>query len=125
MQAVFKAGGATLAALMLCAAAAHAQNYPVRPVRIIVPFVPGGATDILGRISGQKLSERWGQPFVVENRPGSGGNIGAEFVAKAEPDGYTLMIGGVPHAIGQTLYTKLPYDLTRDLAAVTNLAGFA
>ena len=108
----------------LFAIAAYAQNYPARAVRIIVPFVPGGATDILGRMAGQKLNERFGQPFVVENRAGGGGNIGAEFVAKSDPDGYTLMIGGVPHAIGATLYTKLPYDLSRDLAAITNLAVF-
>jgi tripartite-type tricarboxylate transporter receptor subunit TctC len=106
------------------AIAAQAQNYPARAVRIIVPFVPGGATDILGRMAGQKLNERFGQPFVVENRAGGGGNIGAEFVAKSDPDGYTLMIGGVPHAIGMTLYSRLPYELSRDLAAITNLAVF-
>lgn len=93
-------------------------------MRIIVPFVPGGATDILGRMAGQKLNERFGLPFVVENRAGGGGNIGAEFVAKSDPDGYTLMIGGVPHAIGMSLYSRLPYELSRDLAAITNLAVF-
>jgi tripartite-type tricarboxylate transporter receptor subunit TctC len=108
----------------LFAIAAHAQNYPARAVRIIVPFVPGGATDILGRMAGQKLNERFGLPFVVENRAGGGGNIGAEFVAKSDPDGYTLMIGGVPHAIGMSLYSRLPYELSRDLAAITNLAVF-
>jgi tripartite-type tricarboxylate transporter receptor subunit TctC len=112
------------AAVILYCGLGHAQTYPARAVRIIVPFVPGGATDILGRIAGQKLHERFNQPFVVENRAGGGGNIGAEFVSKSEPDGHTLMIGGVPHAIGMTLYGKLGYDLARDLAAVTNLAGF-
>ena len=118
----------TIVALFIAPARGYAQRaegYPNRAVRIIVPFVPGGATDILGRIAGQKLSERWNQPFVVENRAGGGGNIGAEFVAKAEADGYTLMIGGSPHAIGMSLYNKLNYDLARDLAAVTNLASFA
>lgn len=106
------------------AAAAHAQNYPARAIRMIVTFVPGGATDILGRVTAQKLNERFGQPVVVENRVGGGGNIGAEFVAKAEPDGYTLMIGGVPHAINMTLYKKLTYDFARDLSPITNLAVF-
>ena len=122
-----KLSGGTLLILTVAAIAAepvYAQNYPQRAVRIIVPFVPGGATDILGRMVGQKLNERFGQPFVVENRAGGGGNIGADFVVKSEPDGYTLMIGGVPHAIGMTLYTKLPYEMSRDLAAVTNLAVF-
>ncbi len=91
---------------------------------MVVTFPPGGATDILGRITAQKLTERFGQPAVVENRVGGGGNIGAEFVAKSEPDGYTLLIGGVPHAISMSLFSKLPYDFARDLAPVVNLAVF-
>jgi tripartite-type tricarboxylate transporter receptor subunit TctC len=104
--------------------AVYAQGYPNRTIRMVVTFPPGGATDILGRITAQKLSERFGQPVVVENRVGGGGNIGADFVAKAEPDGYTLLIGGVPHAIGMSLFSKLPYDFARDLAPVVNLAVF-
>jgi len=103
---------------------AHAQGYPNRTIRMVVTYVPGGATDILGRLTAQKLNERFGQPVVVENRAGGGGNIGADFVAKSEPDGYTIMIAGVPHAIGMTLYSKLPYDFARDLAPIVNLAVF-
>jgi len=103
---------------------ANAQNYPNRTMRVVVTFPPGGATDILGRISAQKLNERLGQPVVVENRVGGGGNIGADFVAKSEPDGYTLLIGGVPHAISVSLFGKLPYDFARDLAPIVNLAVF-
>jgi len=103
---------------------ASAQTYPNRTIRMVVTFPPGGATDILGRVAAQKLNERLGQPVVVENRVGGGGNIGADFVAKSEPDGYTLMIAGVPHAIGVSLYKKLPYDFERDLAPIAGLAVF-
>ena len=101
-----------------------AQDYPSRPVRVIDPFSPGGATDVLARVVGQKLSERLGQPFVVENRAGGGGHIGADLVVKSPPNGYTLLIAGVPHAIGMTLYRKLPYDMAKDLAPVTQMATF-
>lgn len=101
-----------------------AQTYPNRTIRVVATFPPGGATDILGRMVAQKLNERFGQPAVVENRVGGGGNIGAEFVAKSEPDGYTLLIGGVPHAIGMSLFSKLSYDFARDLTPVINLAVF-
>jgi tripartite-type tricarboxylate transporter receptor subunit TctC len=101
-----------------------AQEYPVKPVRIVDPFAPGAATDLLARITAQKLTERVGRQFIVENRPGGGGHIGADFVAKAPPDGYTLLAAGVPHAIGMTLYKKLPYDMSKDLAPVTQLATF-
>src|SRR4051812_31195256 len=103
---------------------ACAQEYPNKPIRLIAPFSPGGATDVLARIVGQKLGERLGQPVVVENRVGAGGNIGAEQVAKAAPDGYTLLMGGVPHAIGMSLYTKLGYDMVKDLAAIAEVATF-
>jgi tripartite-type tricarboxylate transporter receptor subunit TctC len=106
------------------AALARAQDYPARPVRMIDPFSPGGATDILARISAQKLTERLGRPFLVENRPGGGGHIGAESVAKSAPDGYTLLVAGVPQAIGMTLYRKLNYDLAKDLAPITQIATF-
>jgi len=101
-----------------------AQDYPSKPVRIVVPFAPGGSTDVLARIVGQKLGERSGQPVIVENRAGAGGNIGAEQVAKSTPDGYTLLLGGVPHAISASLYSKLRYDLARDLTAIAEVASF-
>ncbi len=102
----------------------QAQDYPTRPVRIIDPFSPGGSTDILARITAQKLTERMGRPFLVENRGGGGGHIGAEAVAKSAPDGHTLLVAGVPHAIGMTLYRNLNYDLAKDLAPITQIATF-
>ena len=108
----------------IAAGASLAQDYPSRPVRIVVPFSPGGSTDVLARIVGQKLTERSGQPVIIENRAGAGGNIGAEQVARSAPDGYTLLLGGVPHAISASLYSKLPYDLARDLAAIAEIASF-
>src|SRR6266852_6571753 len=106
------------------AGASPAQDYPGRPVRMVVPFAPGGSTDVLARIVGQKLGERSGQPVIVENRAGAGGNIGADQVAKSAPDGYTLLLGGVPHAISASLYWKLSYDLARDLTAIAEIASF-
>jgi len=91
---------------------------------MVVPFSPGGSTDVLARIVGQKLTERSGQPVIIENRAGAGGNIGAEQVAKSAPDGYTLLLGGVPHAISASLYSKLPYDMARDLTAIAEVASF-
>ncbi len=114
----------TLLASGLVSSLAAAQNYPTRTLRMVVTFPPGGATDILGRMSAQRLTERLGQTAVVENRVGGGGNIGAEFVARAEPDGHTLLLGGVPHTIGMSLFSKLTYDFARDLAPVINLAVF-
>jgi tripartite-type tricarboxylate transporter receptor subunit TctC len=111
--------------LMLAGAlAANAQDYPGKPVRVIDPFSPGGSTDVLARITAAKLTERLRQSFVVENRAGGGGNIGADVVAKSRPDGYTLLVAGVPQAIGMTLYRKLPYDLAKDFAPITQLATF-
>jgi tripartite-type tricarboxylate transporter receptor subunit TctC len=101
-----------------------APDYPNKPIRLVAPFSPGGATDVLARIVGQKLNERWGQPVIIENRVGAGGNIGAEQAARSAPDGYTLLVGGVPHAISMSLYSKLNYDLTKDLAAVAEIASF-
>src|SRR5258708_10085659 len=95
-----------------------AQTYPARPVRIIVGLVAGGGTDIVARLIGQWLSERLGQSFVIENRPGAGGNIASEAAAKAPADGYTILLCGVPNAISATLYDKLNYDVARDLAPV-------
>jgi tripartite-type tricarboxylate transporter receptor subunit TctC len=100
---------------------ARAQEYPSRPVRIIVGFPAGGVGDILARLMGQWLSERLGQPFIVENRPGAAGNIGAELAVKAPPDGYTLLFVGVNHAINATLYERLNYDFIRDIAPVAGI----
>ena len=91
---------------------------------MIAPFAPGGATDALARVVGQKLSERWKQQVIVDNRPGAGGNIGAELAARAAPDGYTLVVAGAPHAINMTLYRKLAYDLQKDLVAINRIAGY-
>jgi len=106
-------------------APALAQNYPTRTVRLIAPFSPGGATDVLARIVAQKLGERWGQSVIVDNRPGAGGNIGAELAARATPDGYTLVVAGAPHAINMTLYRKLSYDLAKDLASLNRIATYS
>src|SRR3979490_1170567 len=92
------------AALPAVSRIARAQAYPTRPVRIIVPFAPAGSSDIVARLFGQWLSERLGQQFVIENRPGASGNIGTEAVVRAPADGYTLLLCGVPHAISATLY---------------------
>lgn len=105
-------------------ALAQPAAYPTRPVRVIVPFTPGGTTDIFARLVGEKLSQSLGQQFVIENRGGAGGNIGADAVAKAEPDGYTLVMGTVgTHAINQSLYTKMPYNALTDFAPVAYVAG--
>jgi len=116
-------------ALMLAVAAsivapAAAQNYPVKTVRLIAPFAPGGATDVLARLTAQKLGERWGQSVIVDNRAGAGGNIGAEAAVRSAPDGYTLLVAGAPHAINMTLYRNLTYDLARDLVAINRIAGY-
>ena len=103
----------------------RAQAYPSRPVRIIVGFPPGGATDIQARLMGQWLSDRLGQPFIVENRPGASGNIGTEAVAKAPADGYTLLQVVTPHAINAALYTNLSFDFIRDIAPVICAARLA
>jgi len=99
--------------------AARAQGWPSRHVRIIVPFVPGGATDVIARVIGNRLSEAWGQQVVVENRGGAGANIGAQAVAQSDPDGYTLYITSVPHATNRFLYSSLNYDPIADFAPVT------
>lgn len=99
----------------------QAQAYPTRPVRFIVPYVPGGGVDFVGRTIAQKLSETWNHPVVVDNRPGGGTNIGSELVARSAPDGHTLLVGGVPNTVNMTLYKKLPYDVVRDFAPVSRL----
>ncbi len=112
------------AAAAFAPAASTQTPYPTKPVRIVVPFPAGGTTDILARAAAQKLSETWGQQVVVDNRPGAGGNIGAELVAKSPPDGYTLLMGTVgTHAINASLYAKMPYDHVKDFAPVILVAG--
>jgi tripartite-type tricarboxylate transporter receptor subunit TctC len=113
------------AALLLASAPflAFAQAWPSKPIRYIVIFAPGGTTDILARMIAPKLSDALGQPVVVENRPGAGGNVGSEMLAKAAPDGYTIGSGTVSsHAINATLYSKLPYDPEKDFSPITMLA---
>ena len=113
------AGAAALPALPRVASA---QAYPSRPVRLIVPFAPAGASDIIARIIGPALSERLGQQIVIENRPGAGGNIGTESVVRAAPDGYTLLVVGGFNAINATLYDKLNFVFSRDIAPVASIA---
>ena len=102
-----------------CLPLAHAQQYPSRPIRVVVPYAAGGTSDILARQIGPKLTEAWGQPVIVENKPGANGNVGADFVAKSAPDGYTLLltdVGGL--VISASVYPKLPFDPSKDFSAV-------
>ena len=111
------------AALLVCTPVL-AQNYPAKSVRIIVPFAPGGATDIVTRVVAAKLNEMWGQQVVVDNRAGAGGNIGGELAAKSAPDGYTLfMTSGSIVTANQHMYKKMPFDPAKDLVPVTNVAS--
>ena len=118
-------GGLAAAALLAAAPAAWAQSaWPAKPVKIVVPFAPGGTTDILARAVAPELSRAFGQQFVVENKAGAGGNLGAEQVAKSAGDGYTLLMGTVgTHGINRALYAKLPYDPFKDFVPVTLVAG--
>ncbi|MGB3432709.1 Bug family tripartite tricarboxylate transporter substrate binding protein [Achromobacter sp.] len=101
---------------------AQAQGYPVRPVNLVVPFPAGGTTDVLARALGQELAKSLGQPVVVENKPGAGSTLGADYVAKAAPDGYTLLMGAVHHTIASSVYKSLHYDFQKDFAPVTTVA---
>jgi tripartite-type tricarboxylate transporter receptor subunit TctC len=117
-----------LAAISLALAGAPSASaqapFPSKPIRIVVPFPPGGTTDILARAAAQKMTEAWKEQVVVDNRPGAGGNIGAELVAKAPPDGYTMLMGTVgTHAINPSLYAKMPYDHVKDFAPVILVAS--
>jgi tripartite-type tricarboxylate transporter receptor subunit TctC len=109
------------AALPAVSRLARAQAYPTRPVRLIAPVAPGGAGDILARLMGQWLSERLGQPFIIENRPGGGNNIGTEAVVRAPADGYTLLLAGTPNTVNVTLYEKLNFNFIRDIAPVAGV----
>ena len=104
-------------------AAAQSQYYPARPIRMIIPFSPGGATDTPARLIAQKLPDAIGQPVIVDNRPGAGSAIGSEIVAKAQPDGYTLLLTGTPFAAISTLYGKLPFDPARDFVGIMQVAS--
>ncbi len=129
MQRFVRAGLVALAAVTgfntpSLAQQSPAQSYPAKPIRMIVPFPAGGGYDFMARNLGQKLSEAWGQPVVVENRAGANGNIGSDAVAKAAPDGYTLLLGGIgPQALSVALYPKLPYNPERDFTPVSLVAA--
>ena len=110
-------------AFSLCAVSALAQDYPTRPVRIVIPLSPGGTTDVPGRIIAQKLSEALGQQFFVENRAGAGGTIGTDYVAKSRPDGYTLLLTASPFVIAPHVYKNMPYDALGDFAPVIRIAS--
>jgi len=112
------------AALLAVSRIARAQGYPSRPVRLVVPFGSAGATDITARLVGQWLSERLGQQFIIENRPGAGGNVGTEAVVKSPPDGYALLVASSTNAINATLYEKLSFNFIRDIAPVASIIRF-
>lgn len=111
---------AAIGAAALMHGAVHAQpdNYPSKPLRIVVPYTPGGFNDTMARLVGKKLQDAWGQPVIVDNRPGGGTIIGTEHVVKSAPDGYTLLVVGFPLPVNQYLYKKLPYDTAKDLSPV-------
>src|SRR3954463_6592282 len=116
--------GFALACLSLFVAPAAAQQYPTKVVKLVVPQTPGGATDVFARKIGQALSERWGQPVVVENRAGAGGVVGTDTVAKAAPDGYTLLVTYAgSQAINPSLYLKIPFDSVKDFQTIATLAS--
>ena len=107
----------------VAAGAAHAQAWPARPVKIVVPFTAGGTTDVVARMVGAKLQEIWGQSVVIENRGGAGGNVGTDVVAKSTPDGYTLLMASGSITINPNIYAKMPFDTERDLVPITNVAS--
>jgi tripartite-type tricarboxylate transporter receptor subunit TctC len=113
------------AAMILPSAAGAAERFPSRPIRLIVPYPPGGGTDVIGRVLRQNLQERLGQPVVIENRSGAGGTLGTALVAKATPDGYTLLLVPTSHVINPSIYARLPYDTERDFAPITMVASAA
>jgi len=113
------------AAMIFSAAAGAAENFPTRPIRLVVPYPAGGGTDIVGRILGQKLHESLGQPVVIDNRSGAGGTLGTALAAKSAPDGYTLLLVPTSHVINPSIYAKLPYDTVKDFAPITMVASAA
>ena len=116
--------GVALAAFLICGTSALAQqSLPTKPVHLLIPYPPGGAVDILGRTLGDELSKKWGQPVIIENRPGAGGTIASQVVAKSAPDGYTLVIVASGHAINPYLYSNLPYDTFKDFRPISLLGS--
>jgi tripartite-type tricarboxylate transporter receptor subunit TctC len=116
---------AVVASVLFTTAAAFAQGYPTKAVRLIVPFPPGGGNDVIGRIVGQKLTERWGQQVIIDNRAGANGIVGLQLLMQSPPDGYTLAVAAAgPIAVNPSLYEKLPYDPVRDFAPITNMTNF-
>jgi tripartite-type tricarboxylate transporter receptor subunit TctC len=113
------------AAIMLPGSAGAAESYPIRPIRLVVPYPPGGGTDIVGRILGDKLHASLGQPIVIDNRGGAGGVLGTELAAKAAPDGYTLLLVPTSHVINPSIHAKLPYDTIKSFAPITMVASAA
>ena len=115
----------TITLLAFVSAASFAQTYPAKAVRLIVPFPPGGSTDLVARVVGQKMADAWGKQVVIDNRPGANGMIGSDIVAKANPDGYSIVLGTIgPMAINASLY-KMPYDILKDLAPISYTANIA
>lgn len=114
----------TILAGIVSSDSAQAQAYPTKAVRIVVPFPPGGPADVLGRMLGQKLAERWSQSVVIDNRGGAAGNIGAEFVARSAADGYTLLLNATSQVVNASMYTKLAFDPFKDFTAITEVASY-
>src|SRR5205085_11041279 len=114
--------GVAAAALLLMATQAHAQTFPTKPVRILVPYAAGGAVDVLARTLGQSPSKTWGQQPVIENRPGAGGIIASQALTQSAPDGYTLILVASGHPLNQFFYPKLPYDTFKDFTAISEIA---
>ena len=112
----------TFLAAALFTSLVAAQAYPTKPISLVVPFAPGGTTDVLARAVADKLSQSLGQPVIVESKPGAGSTLGADYVAKARPDGYTLLMGAVHHAIATSVYKKLPYDFQKSFEPITTVA---
>ena len=122
VKAIGKWAGIALPFLLCIPLAAYSQTFPSKPIRLVVPFAAGGGNDLLARIIGQKFLEKWGQPVIVDNRPGAGGNLGADFVAKAQPDGHTILLGTNTLTMNPFIFAKMPFDTQRDFAPVAMIA---
>src|SRR6185503_2326288 len=125
MKCVFLRGIPSAVLLLAAATSGFAQQYPVKPIRILVGFAPGGPSDVAARTIGQKLTEKWGQQVIVDIRPGASGNIATEIAAKAPADGYTLLEPAFAHAVNPVLYQKLPFDALKDFAPILLFASIA